>query len=49
MRHFEDVETLMLELRKRFLNTLYIWTTTHHSLNAFTYADFLNLFSVRSY
>jgi hypothetical protein len=48
-RHFEDVETSMLELWKRLLNKLYIWITAHHSLNVFTYADFLNLFFVRSY
>jgi hypothetical protein len=38
-----------LELRKRLLNTIYIWIAIHHSLSVFTYADFLNLFSVRSY
>jgi hypothetical protein len=30
----------MLELRKRLLNTLYIWIAAHHSLSVFTYADF---------
>jgi hypothetical protein len=45
---FENVETSMLELRKCMLNMLYIWTAAHHSLSVFTYADFLNLFSVRS-
>jgi hypothetical protein len=39
----------MVELRKRMLNTLYIWIAAHHSLSVFTYADFLNLFYVRSY
>jgi hypothetical protein len=47
--HFEDVEISMVELKKRLLNTLYIWIAFHHSLNVFTYADFLNLFYVRSY
>jgi hypothetical protein len=47
--HFEDVEASMLELRKRLLNTLYIWIAAHHSLSVFTYAGFLNLFFVRSY
>jgi hypothetical protein len=47
--HFEDAETSMVELKKRLLNTLYIWIVSHHSLNVFTYADLLNLFSVRSY
>jgi len=47
--HFEDVETSMLELRKRLLNMLYIWIAAQHSLSMFTYADFLNLFSVCSY
>jgi len=48
-RYFEDVETSMLELRKLLLSTLYIWIAAHHSLNVFSYADVLNLFSVRSY
>jgi len=48
-RHIEYVLTSMLELRKRLLNTIYIWIAIHHSLSVFTYADFLNLFSVRSY
>lgn len=48
-RHFEDVETSMLELQKRLLNTLYIWKATHHSLSVITYAYFLNLFSVLSF
>jgi hypothetical protein len=48
-RHFEDIETSMVELRKCLLNTLYIWLASQHSFNMFTYADFLNLFSVRSY
>jgi hypothetical protein len=44
-RLFEDVETSMVELRKRLLNMLYIWIAPHHCLNAFTFIDFLNLFS----
>jgi hypothetical protein len=32
-QHFEDVETSMVELRKRLLNTLYIWIASQHSLN----------------
>jgi hypothetical protein len=46
-RLFEDVETSMVELRKRLLNMLYIWIASHHCLNDFTYVDFLNLFSSR--
>jgi len=45
-RLFKDVETSMVELRKRLLNTLYIWIASHHSLNVFTYVDFLKLFYV---
>jgi FtsH-binding integral membrane protein len=26
-----------------------LWIASHHSLNVFTYADFLNLFSVHSF
>jgi hypothetical protein len=48
-RHFEDVKTSMLELRKCLLNTLYIWIANYHSLSVFTHVDFLNLFSVCSY
>jgi hypothetical protein len=44
---FEDVETSMVELWKRLFNMLYIWIASHHCLNDFTYADFLNLFSFR--
>jgi hypothetical protein len=39
-------ETSMLELMKLLLNTLYLWIAAHHCLGVFTYADFLNLFSV---
>jgi hypothetical protein len=31
------------------LDTLYIWIAPHHSLSAFTYVDFLNLFYVRPF
>jgi hypothetical protein len=48
-RLFEDVETSMVELRKRLLNTLYFWIAPHHSLSVFNYVDFLNLFSVRPF
>jgi hypothetical protein len=44
-RLFEDVETSMVELRKRLLNMLYLWIASHHCLNGFTYLEFLNLFS----
>jgi hypothetical protein len=46
-RLFEDVETPMVELRKRLLNNLYSWIAPHHSLSVFTFVDFLNLLSVR--
>jgi hypothetical protein len=46
-RLFEDVETSMVELRKRLLNMLYIWIAHHHCLNDFTFVAFLNLFSSR--
>jgi hypothetical protein len=46
-RLFEDVETSMVELRKRLLNTLYFWIAPHHSLSSFTFVEFLNLFFVR--
>jgi hypothetical protein len=39
----------MVELKKHLLNTLYVWIASHHSLNVFTYIEFLNLFFVRSY
>jgi hypothetical protein len=39
----------MLELRKHLLNTIYIWIAVHYNLSVFTYADFLNLFSVHFY
>jgi hypothetical protein len=31
--HLEDVETSMVELRKRLLNMLYIWIASHHCMN----------------
>jgi hypothetical protein len=43
-QHFEGVETSMLELHKRLLNTLYIWIVAHHSLSVFIYADFFKFF-----
>jgi len=46
-RLFEDVETPMVELRKRLLNTLYSWIAPYRSLSVFTFVDFLNLLSVR--
>jgi len=48
-RLFEDVETSMVELRKQLFNMFYSWIASHHSLNVFTYVDFLNLFSVRPF
>jgi hypothetical protein len=39
----------MVELLKRLLNTLYMWIASHYGLNGFTYEDFLNLFSARSF
>jgi hypothetical protein len=49
VRLFEDVGTSMVELRKRLLNTLYIWIASHYSLNVFTYVDFLKLFFVHPF
>lgn len=43
--HFEDVETLVIELRKLMLNTLHLWIAAHHSLIV-SIADFLNLCSL---
>jgi hypothetical protein len=48
-RLFEDVETSMVELWTRLLNTLYIWIASHHNLNVFIYVYFLKLFSVRPF
>jgi len=44
---FEDVETSMVELRKRLLIMLYIWIASYLCLNDSTFVDFLNLFSSR--
>jgi hypothetical protein len=49
VRLFEDVETSMVELRKRVLNMLYIWIASHHSLNVFTYVDFLKIILCSSF
>jgi hypothetical protein len=40
-RHFEDVEMLVLELRRNMLNTLFVWVLTHHSPSRVTFAGFL--------
>jgi len=46
-RLFEDVETVMVVLRKRLLNTLYLWIAPHLChLGVSTYVDFLNLLVV---
>jgi hypothetical protein len=39
---FEDIETLLVELWKSMLNTLYVWIAVHHRLDVSTFADFLN-------
>jgi hypothetical protein len=41
-RQFEDVETLVLVLRRNVLNTLYLWISAHHSPSCVTFAEFLN-------
>lgn len=44
---FEDVETVMVVLRKRLLNTLYLCIAPHLChLGVSTYVDFLNLLVV---
>jgi uncharacterized membrane protein len=44
---FEDVETVMVVLRKRVLNMLYIWTASRLCpLGVSTFVDFLNLLAV---
>jgi hypothetical protein len=48
-RLFEDVETSMVELRKRLLNMLYLWIASRHCLNGFSNVEFLNLFSSRPF
>jgi hypothetical protein len=46
-RLFEDVETGMVVLRKRLLNTLYLWIAPHLChLGVSTFVDFLNLLVV---
>jgi hypothetical protein len=43
--HFEDIETLVTELRKIVVNTLNIWTSAHHSLFGYNFAGFFTLYS----
>jgi hypothetical protein len=44
---FEDVETVMVVLRKRVLNTLYLWIASRLCyLGVSTFVDFLNLLAV---
>jgi hypothetical protein len=46
-RLFEDVETVMVVLRKRVLNTLYLWIASRLChLGVSTFVDFLNLLAV---
>jgi hypothetical protein len=46
-RLFEDVETVMVVLRKRVLNTLFLWLASSLChLGVFTFVDFLNLLPV---
>jgi hypothetical protein len=46
-RLFEDVETVMVVLRKRLLNTLYLWIAPHLChLGVSTFVEFLNLLVV---
>jgi len=46
-RLFEDVETVMVVLRKRVLNTLYLWIAPHIChLGISTFVDILNLLAV---
>jgi hypothetical protein len=49
-RLFEDVETIMVVLRKRVLNTLFLWLASRLChLGVFTFVDFLNLLPVLSF
>jgi hypothetical protein len=49
-RLFEDVETVMVVLRKRVLNTLYLWIASRLChLGVFTFVNFLNLLAVPSF
>jgi len=46
-RLFEDVETVMVVLRKCVLNTLFFWLASSLChLGVFTFVDFLNLLPV---
>jgi len=46
-RLFEDVETVMVVLRKRVLNTLFLWLASRLChLDVLTFVDFLNLLPV---
>jgi hypothetical protein len=47
--HFEDVKTSMVELRKRLLNMLYIWITSHHSMSVLIYFLFVPIRSTPVY
>jgi hypothetical protein len=40
---FEDVETLVTEMRKFVINTFYTWISAHHSMLVSSFADFLDL------
>jgi hypothetical protein len=40
-QHFEDVEMLVLELRRNVLNTLFVWVSAHHCPSRVTFAEFL--------
>jgi hypothetical protein len=44
-RSFEDVETLVTELQKIVINTLYTWKSAYHSFLVSTFVYFLNLCS----
>jgi hypothetical protein len=47
VRLFEDVEIVMVVLRKRVLNMLYLWIASHLChLGVSTFVDFLNLLAV---
>ena len=46
---FEDVEILVVELRKSLLNTLHSWIAAHHCLEVPTFANLMNLFSSSYY
>jgi hypothetical protein len=44
-RHFEYVETSVMELQKTVVNMLHIWISGQHSLFGSNFADFLTLCS----